>query len=141
IWSGVGNYFRDLAITLTGKYRGGPAKVAVVSSGLYGSISGSSVADVYATGSFSIPLMKKVGYPPIKAGAIEAVGSAGGPLMPPVMEAASFVMAEMTGTSYTLVIKAAILGAIIYFIGVISTVHFEAVKLNIGRTPIEWQVS
>lgn len=141
ICSGVGDYFRDLSITLAGKYRGGPAKITVVSSGLYGSISGSSVADVYATGSFSIPLMKKVGYPPIKAGAIEAVASAGGPLMPPVMGAAAFVMAEMTGTSYTMIVKAAILGAILYYIGVIAVVHFEAVKLNIGKSPIEWNVS
>ena len=111
-----------------GKYRGGPAKVTVFSSGLFGSISGSSASDIYATGSFSIPLMKKIGYTPTKAGAIEAVSSAGGPLLPPVMGAGAFIMAEMTATPYTEIIKLAILGAVIYYIGVLSMVHFEAVQ-------------
>ncbi len=138
--SGVGKYFMDVAIFLTGRFRGGPAKIAVLSSGLYGSISGSSVSDVYSTGSFSIPLMKKIGYPSTKAGAIEAVASAGGPLIPPVMGAGAFIMAEMTSTSYTTIIKAAILGAIIYYIGILATVHFEAVALNLPKLPDEWKV-
>ncbi|MBD1381509.1 TRAP transporter permease [Metabacillus arenae] len=138
--TGVGQYLMDISVLLTGKYRGGPAKIAVLSSGLYGSISGSSVADVYSTGSFSVPLMKKIGYPSTKAGAIEAVSSAGGPLMPPIMGAGAFVMAEMTGTPYTEIIKAAILSAIIYYIGILATVHFEAVSLKIGKTPNEWNV-
>ncbi|WP_052126220.1 TRAP transporter permease [Ureibacillus massiliensis] len=138
--SGVGQFFMDISVALAGKYRGGPAKVAVISSGLYGSISGSSVADVYSTGSFSIPLMKKIGYSPHKAGAIEAVASVGGPLMPPVMGAAAFIMAEMTSTSYTMVIQAALLCAIIYYIGIIATVHFEAVAMNLKAIPNEWNV-
>jgi len=139
--SGVGKYFMDLSIFIAGRFRGGPAKIAAISSGLYGSISGSSVADTYATGSFTIPLMRKIGYPPIKAGAIEAVSSAGGPLLPPVMGAAAFVMAEMTGTSYTIVIKAAILSAVLYYIGVIASIHFEAVKLDVGAVPTDMHVN
>ncbi|TCP21296.1 TRAP transporter 4TM/12TM fusion protein [Scopulibacillus darangshiensis] len=138
--TGVGKYLMDISIFLTGRYRGGPAKIAVLSSGLYGSISGSSVSDVYSTGSFSIPLMKKIGYSSTKAGAIEAVASAGGPLMPPIMGAGAFVMAEMTSTNYTNIIKAAILSAIIYYIGVLSTVHFEAISMNLSRSPKEWNV-
>lgn len=138
--SGVGNYFMDVSIFLAGRYRGGPAKVAVLSSGLYGSISGSSVSDVYSTGSFTIPLMKKIGYPAMKAGAIEAVACAGGPLIPPVMGAGAFIMAEMTATSYTDIIKAAALGAIIYILGILATVHFEAVSLNLPRVPKEWNI-
>src|SRR5699024_4724697 len=101
VYSGVGDFFMDFSILVAGKYRGGPAKITVFSSGLFGSISGSSVSDIYATGSFSVPLMKKIGYPARKAGAIEAVSSAGGPLLPPVMGAGAFIMAEMTATPYT----------------------------------------
>lgn len=131
VFSGVGDFFMDIAMLIAGKYRGGPAKVTVFSSALFGSVSGSSVSDIYATGSFSIPLMKKIGYTPVKAGAIEAVSSAGGPLLPPVMGAGAFIMAEMTATPYTEIIKMAVLGAIIYYIGVISMVHFEAVSMNL----------
>lgn len=140
IRSGVGQFFMDLSIMIAGRFRGGPAKVAVLSSGLYGSISGSSVADVYSTGSFTIPLMKKIGYRPANAGAIEAVACAGGPLLPPVMGAGAFIMAEMTSTSYLVVIQAAVLGALIYYIGVISTVHFEAVAEDIKPVPMDWNV-
>lgn len=138
--SGVGQFFMDLSVLLAGKYRGGPAKVAVLSSGLYGSICGSSVSDVYSTGSFSIPLMKKIGYSKEKAGAIEAVACAGGPLLPPVMGAGAFIMAEMTSSSYSTIIQSAILGALIYYIGVLATVHFEAVSMNLQRVPQDWYV-
>lgn len=141
VYSGVGNFFMDLAILFAGKYRGGPAKVTVLSSGLFGSISGSSVSDIYATGSFSVPLMKKIGYPPTKAGAIEAVSSAGGPLLPPVMGAGAFIMAEMTATPYTDIIKMALLGAIIYYIGVLTMVHFEAVSMNLKSSKDDFKVS
>lgn len=137
IYSGVGQFFMDLSILVAGKYRGGPAKVSVLSSGLFGSISGSSVSDIYATGSFSVPLMKKIGYSAPKAGAIEAVSSAGGPLLPPVMGAGAFIMAEMTATPYTDIIKAAALGAVIYYIGVLAMVHFEAVKMGLKSTSKE----
>lgn len=141
VYSGVGNFFMDLSILVAGKYRGGPAKVTVFSSALFGSISGSSVSDIYATGSFSVPLMKKVGYPPTKAGAIEAVSSAGGPLLPPVMGAGAFIMAEMTATPYTEIIKIAALGAIIYYIGVLSMVHFEAVSMGLKSSKDEFKVT
>ena len=141
VYSGVGNFFMDLSILIAGKYRGGPAKVTVFSSGLFGSISGSSASDIYATGSFSIPLMKKIGYTPTKAGAIEAVSSAGGPLLPPVMGAGAFIMAEMTATPYTEIIKLAILGAVIYYIGVFSMVHFEAVSMGLKSARDEFKVT
>src|SRR5690625_1744855 len=141
VYSGVGNFFMDLSILVAGKYRGGPAKVTVFSSALFGSISGSSVSDIYATGSFSVPLMKKVGYPPTKAGAIEAVSSAGGPLLPPVMGAGAFIMAEMILTSYTEIIKIAALGAIIYYIGVVAMVQFEAVSMGLKSSKDEFKVT
>ncbi|MGM8365259.1 TRAP transporter permease [Virgibacillus sp. W0181] len=140
IRSGVGQFFMDISVMIAGKYRGGPAKVAVLSSGLYGSISGSGVADVYSTGSFTVPLMKKVGYNKTSSGAIEAVASAGGPFLPPIMGAGAFIMAEITSTSYLIVIQAAILAGILYYIGVTTTVHFEAVKNDIKSAPIEWSV-
>ena len=130
--SGVGQFFMDISILLAGRYRGGPAKVAVVSSGLYGTISGSSVADCYATGSFSIPLMKKIGYKPEIAGAIEATASCGGPLMPPIMGAGAFIMAELTGVPYQQIIVAAALPAILYYLSLMATVHWEALKHGIG---------
>jgi TRAP transporter 4TM/12TM fusion protein len=130
--SGVGQFFMDISVLLAGRYRGGPAKVAVVSSGLYGTISGSSVADCYATGSFTIPLMKKIGYKPEIAGAIEATASCGGPLMPPIMGAAAFIMAELTGVPYQKIIVAAALPAILYYVSILATVHWEALKQGIG---------
>jgi TRAP transporter 4TM/12TM fusion protein len=122
----------DISVALAGRFRGGPAKVAVLSSGLYGTISGSSVADCYATGSFSIPLMKKIGYRPEIAGAIEACASCGGPLMPPIMGAGAFIMAELTGVPYSKIIVAAALPAILYYVGIMATVHWEALKHGIG---------
>src|SRR5919109_361580 len=130
--SGVGQFFMDISVLLAGRFRGGPAKVAVVSSGLYGTISGSSVADCYATGSFSIPLMKKIGYKPEIAGAIEATASCGGPLMPPIMGAGAFIMAELTGVPYQEIIVAAALPAILYYLSILATVHWEALKHGIG---------
>ena len=130
--SGVGQFFMDIAITMAGRFRGGPAKVAVVSSAMYGTVSGSSVADVYATGTFTIPLMKKIGYRPEIAGAIEATASCGGPLMPPVMGAGAFIMAELTGIPYSTIIVAAALPALLFYAGVLATVHWEALKHGIG---------
>jgi TRAP transporter 4TM/12TM fusion protein len=130
--SGVGQFFMDISVLLAGRFRGGPAKVAVVSSGLYGMISGSSVADCYATGSFSIPLMKRIGYKPEIAGAIEATASCGGPLMPPIMGAGAFIMAELTGVPYQEIIVAAALPAILYYLSILATVHWEALKQGIG---------
>jgi TRAP transporter 4TM/12TM fusion protein len=132
LYSGVGQFFMDISVALAGRFRGGPAKVAVLSSGLYGTISGSSVADCYATGSFTIPLMKKIGYKPEIAGAIEACASCGGPLMPPIMGAGAFIMAELTGVPYSEIIVAAALPAILYYVGIMATVHWEALKQNIG---------
>jgi TRAP transporter 4TM/12TM fusion protein len=130
--SGVGQFFMDIAIAMAGRFRGGPAKVAVVSSGLYGTVSGSSVADVYATGTFTIPLMKKIGYRAEIAAAIEATASCGGPLMPPIMGAGAFIMSELTGIPYATIIVAAILPALLYYAGVMATVHWEALKHGIG---------
>src|SRR5690349_19750549 len=130
--SGVGQFFMDISIALAGRFRGGPAKVAVLSSGLYGTISGSSVADCYATGTFTIPLMKRIGYRPEIAAAIEATASCGGPLMPPIMGAGAFIMAELTGVPYQKIIVAAALPAILYYLSIMATVHWEALKHGIG---------
>jgi TRAP transporter 4TM/12TM fusion protein len=130
--SGVGQFFMDISVLLAGRFRGGPAKVAVLSSGLYGTISGSSVADCYATGTFTIPLMKRIGYRPEIAAAIEATASCGGPLMPPIMGAGAFIMAELTGVPYQKIIVAAALPAILYYLSIMATVHWEALKHGIG---------
>ena len=130
--SGVGQFFMDISIALAGRYRGGPAKVAVLSSALYGTVSGSSVADCYATGTFTIPLMKKIGYRPEIAGAIEATASCGGPLMPPIMGAGAFIMAELTGVPYSKIIVAAALPAVLYYVSIMATVHWEALRQGIG---------
>jgi TRAP transporter 4TM/12TM fusion protein len=135
--SGVGQFFMDIAIAMAGRFRGGPAKVAVVSSAMYGTVSGSSVADVYATGTFTIPLMKRIGYRPEIAGAIEATASCGGPLMPPVMGAGAFIMAELTGIPYSTIIVAAALPALLFYAGVLATVHWEALRHGIGTMAAE----
>jgi TRAP transporter 4TM/12TM fusion protein len=135
--SGVGQFFMDISIALAGRFRGGPAKVAVVSSGLYGTISGSSVADCYATGTFTIPLMKRIGYRAEIAAAIEACASCGGPLMPPIMGAGAFIMAELTGIPYSKIIVAAALPAVLYYAGIMATVHWEALKHGIGTMKAE----
>lgn len=131
--SGVGQFFMDLSVAAAGRLTGGPAKVAVISSGLYGTISGSSVADTYATGSFTIPLMKKIGYRPAVAAAIEAAASSGGPLMPPIMGAGAFIMAELTGVPYSQIIVAGALPALLFYLGVLAFVHFESLQHRIGR--------
>lgn len=126
--TGGGKSFIDLAFSMTGRYRGGPAKAAVFASGFMGSISGSSFANVASTGIFTIPLMKKVGYKPEFAGGVEAASSSGGQIMPPVMGAAAFIMAEMTGISYGLIILYATLPAILYFFSIFLMVDFRAAK-------------
>ncbi len=128
---GGGELFVDIAYSLTGRLRGGPAKAAVVSSALMGTISGSAVANVVTTGAFTIPLMKKNGYKPESAGAIEAVASSGGQIMPPVMGAGAFLMAEMTGISYSNICLAAAIPALFYFFSIFMVVHIEAKKDNI----------
>ena len=130
--TGGGNFFIDLAYALTGRFSGGPAKTAVVASGFLGSVSGSAVGNVVATGSFTIPMMKRVGYRPHVAGAIEAAASTGGQLMPPIMGAGAFLMAEFTSTSYLTIIKVALIPAIMYYLTVLFFVHFEAQKQNLS---------
>lgn len=129
--SGSGKYFMDLAVALTGKSRGGPAKIAVISSALFGTISGAAVANVYATGTFTIPLMKRIGYRPQFAGAVEAVASTGGQIMPPVMGSAAFIMADMLGLPYIAIAKAALLPAILYFLSVYVMVDIESIKTGL----------
>ena len=129
--SGAGKVLMDIANALTGRSRGGPAKAAVVGSSLMGMISGTAVANVLTTGTISIPLMKRTGYRSETAGAIEAVASTGGQLMPPVMGAAAFLMSDMTGISYFEIAKAALLPAILYYIVLFSVVHLESIKRNI----------
>ncbi|MGI6142802.1 MAG: TRAP transporter permease [bacterium] len=129
--TGVGRFFIDLAFALTGHMRGGPAKAAVVASGLMGSISGSSVANTVTTGAFTIPLMKRVGYKPHFAGAVEAAASTGGQIMPPVMGAAAFIMAEFTGIPYLKIIISAAIPAVLYYLAVGTMVHFEACKMGL----------
>ncbi|MDX5402906.1 MAG: TRAP transporter permease [Rhodobacterales bacterium] len=132
---GIGKLFMDFALALTGHAAGGPAKVAVVTSGLFGSVSGSAVANVMTTGTFSIPLMKRIGYKPQFAGAVEAVASTGGQIMPPIMGAAAFVMAEFMGVSYLTVAGYALLPALLYFLAVFLAVHFEARKNGMKGLP------
>lgn len=129
--TGAGQVLMDFATGLTGRMRGGPAKAAVVGSSLMGMISGTAVANVLTTGPISIPLMRKSGYRKEAAGAIEAVASTGGQLMPPVMGAAAFIMAEFTETSYLTIAKAAFLPAVIFYAVLLAMVHFEAVKRKI----------
>ncbi|MCT7377209.1 TRAP transporter permease [Chelativorans salis] len=132
---GIGKLFMDFALALTGHRAGGPAKVAVVTSGLFGSVSGSAVANVMTTGTFTIPLMKRIGYPAPFAGAVEAVASTGGQIMPPIMGAAAFVMAEFLGTSYLNVAAFALLPALLYYLAVFLAVHFEARKQGLQGLP------
>jgi TRAP transporter 4TM/12TM fusion protein len=131
----VGNYIIDFASALFGKSLGGPAKVAVVSSCLFGSISGSGPANVYATGSFTIPLMKKMGYRPGFAAAVEAASSTGGQYMPPVMGAVGFIIAEVTGTPYYEVCRQAIVSALLFYLAIFCMVHLEAKKLGLKGIP------
>jgi TRAP transporter 4TM/12TM fusion protein len=129
--TGMGQFFIDIANAIAGWASGGPAKVAVLSSGLMGTVSGSSVANVVGTGSFTIPMMKKLGYKPEFAGAVEATASTGGQLMPPIMGAAAFLMAEFTQTPYVTIIAAAVIPALLYYFGVWTGVHLEARRLGL----------
>ncbi|MCM3390021.1 TRAP transporter permease [Ureibacillus chungkukjangi] len=131
--TGVGGYFNDLAIAIAGKLVGGPAKVAIFSSALQGTISGSSVANVVTSGSYTIPMMKKLGYKKEFAGAVEAAASTGGQLMPPIMGAAAFLMVEFIGRGVTYwdIAKAAAIPALLYFVGIWIMTHFEAKRLGL----------
>ena len=128
--SKVGDYFVNFAFAVAGRARGGPAKVAIFASGLMGMINGTSAGNVVATGSLTIPLMKKVGYKPTTAGAVEAAASTGGQIMPPIMGAGAFIMAEITGIPYTDIAIAAIIPAVLYFVSIYFMVDFEAAKLG-----------
>lgn len=135
--SGIGRLFHNLGMKVAGRYAGGPAKVEVISSSLFGTISGSSVANVFATGSFTIPAMIKLGYRRHFAAGVEAASSVGGQIMPPVMGAGAFVMAEITNTPYSTIAVAAILGSVLYYFMVLVSVHFEAKRLNLVGCPPE----
>ena len=132
---GTGKLFMDFAMSLAGHTAGGPAKVACITSGLFGSVSGSAVANVMTTGVFTIPLMQRIGYRPAFAGAVEAVASTGGQIMPPIMGAAAFVMAEFLGISYLAVAGFALLPAFLYYVAVFLAVHFEAKRTGMEGVP------
>lgn len=136
--SGIGDYFMEFAQAFAGTTPGGPAKIAVVSSCLFGSISGSAVANVYGTGTFTIPLMKRLGYQPYFAGAVEAVASSGGQIMPPIMGAGAFIMASLLGIQFRQVIIAAVFPALLYYGAVFLMVHLRAIKVGLkGLRPEE----
>ena len=141
--TGLGQLFIDIAVALAGKSTGGPAKVAVISSGLMGSINGSSIANTVTTGAFTIPLMKKTGYKAQFAGAVEAAASTGGQIMPPVMGAAAFIMSEFLNISYMKIVVAAIIPALLYYLAVGVMVHLEAAKHDLKgleRVPVLWEI-
>ena len=129
--TGVGQFFIDLANAIAGHRRGGPAKVAVLSSALMGTVSGSSVANTVGTGSFTIPMMKRMGYRPQFAGAVEAAASTGGQIMPPIMGAAAFLMVDSVGVNYGTIIKAGIIPALLYFTGIYMIIDLESKKHNL----------
>lgn len=133
--AGGGKYFIDVAFAALGTFRGGPAKASVMASGLTGLVSGSSIANTVTTGTFTIPLMKKVGLPDYKAAAVEVAASTNGQLMPPIMGAAAFIMAEILGIPYLDVVRAAILPAFISYMALFYVVHMEALKLNLKAIP------
>jgi TRAP transporter 4TM/12TM fusion protein len=135
--AGAGRFFIDLALSLLGRFRGGPAKAAVASSGLMGMVSGSSIANIVTTGTFTIPLMKKTGYPARKAAAIEVAASTDGQLMPPIMGAAAFIIAEYVNIPYIEVIKAAAIPAFVSYAALFYITHLEAVKLGLKGIPRE----
>ena len=133
--TGIGQFFIDVCNAIAGGASGGPAKVAVLSSALLGTVSGSSVSNTVGSGSFTIPMMKRLGYKGEFAGAVEAAASTGGQLMPPIMGAAAFLMAESLGMPYITIVKAAIIPAVLYFTGIFITVHLEAKKLGLKGMP------
>lgn len=134
---GLGQFFIDNAMILAGRYTGGPAKVSVISSAFFGTISGSSIANTVSTGSLTIPNMKKMGYPGHFAGGVEAAASAGGQITPPIMGAASFIMAEFLEVPYTTIVIAAVVPALMHYIAVIAIVHFKAKSLGLQGFPAE----
>ena len=135
--SGAGQFFMELGTALTGKWRGGPAKIAVVTSALFGSISGSSVANVVSTGAFTIPLMKRIGFKPHHAGAIEAITSTGGQFMPPIMGAGVFILATLTQTEYLRIALMNVIPALLFFLFLLYMVDLEAVKSGLTGLPKE----
>src|SRR5690606_27276779 len=143
--TGIGRFFIDLGNAVAGWASGGPAKVAVLTSALEGTVSGSSVANVVGSGSFTIPMMKRLGYRSEFAAGVEAAASTGGQLMPPVMGAAAFLMAEFTGIPYIEIAKSAVIPAVLYFAGIFVAVHYEAKRLGLrglphDRLPSLWSV-
>ena len=134
---GGGEWFVDVAYALTGRFRGGPAKTAVVASALMGTVSGSPVANVVTTGTFTIPLMKKIGFPAEVAGAVEAVASTGGMFLPPVMGAGAFIMAEYLNVPYLAIAKAALIPALLYYVALFIITDVRAVKMNLKGLPPE----
>ena len=134
---GLGQFFVDVATVIAGRYTGGLAKVSVVSSAFFGTISGSSIANTVSTGSLTIPNMKRMGYPGHLAGGVEAASSAGGQITPPIMGAAAFVMAEFLEVPYTTIVLAAIVPAAMHYVGVLSIVHFKAKRLGLKGMPAE----
>lgn len=135
--TGISNFFIQLANCVAGRFSGGPAKVSVISSALCGMVSGSSVGNTVTTGSVTIPMMKKTGYKAEFAGAVEAAASTGGQIMPPIMGAAAFLMADFIGVPYSSILSRAILPAILYFAGIFITVHLEAKRLGLSGIPKE----
>ncbi|ARI76405.1 TRAP transporter permease [Halobacillus mangrovi] len=133
--SGMGQLFNDLALAVAGHTKGGPAKVAVIASGFLGSINGSAIANVVTTGTFTIPLMKKIGYNKNFAGAVESAASVGGQILPPIMGAAAFIMAENLNVAYTKIILAGIIPALLFYIGILLQVHFRAAKRGLRGLP------
>ena len=133
--TGTGTLFMDFGLALAGAKPGGPAKVAVITSGMFGTISGSAVSNVMTTGVFTIPMMKRIGYRPAFAGAVEAVASTGGQIMPPIMGAAAFVMAEYLAVSYLTVALMALLPAVLYYLAVYAAVHLEARRTGMRGLP------
>lgn len=134
--AGAGKYFLNLSFAMVGRYRGGPAKAAILASGMTGMISGSSIANVVTTGTFTIPVMRRIGLPAVKAGAIEVAASVNGQIMPPIMGAAAFVIAEFLGISYFDVIVAAAIPAVIAYIALLYISHLEAIKLGLVGLPL-----
>ncbi|AKL93893.1 TRAP transporter, 4TM/12TM fusion protein [Clostridium aceticum] len=133
--SGMGQFFNDISLALAGHTKGGPAKVAVIASGFLGSINGAAVANVVTTGAFTIPLMKRTGYDAEFAGAVEASASVGGQLLPPIMGAAAFIMAEVLGIQYKVIVMAAILPALLYYLGIMTQVQMRASKKGLEGLP------
>ncbi|WP_202076800.1 TRAP transporter permease [Caldalkalibacillus salinus] len=136
-YTGTGKFFNDLAFALAGRYTGGPGKAAVIASAFQGTITGSSIANTVGSGSFTIPLMKKLGFRPRFAGAVEASASTGGQILPPVMGAAAFIMIEFTGMTYIEIAMAAAIPAVLYFVGVFMSVHFEAKREGLSGMSVK----